>query len=52
MDVAGVAGCKWLLALCDLMPNLCLSLLAADLNLLRVCLEVPVPAPCDSATSC
>ena len=45
------AGCR-LLVLCDLKLNLCLSLLAAFLNLLRACFEVLVPAPFCSAESC
>lgn len=38
------AGCMLLLGLCDVNPSLRLSLLAADLTLLRVCVEVPEPA--------
>ena len=40
------AGCGWLLGLWDLKLNFCLSLLAADLNLLRAWFEVLVPASC------
>ena len=53
LDLAGsAAGCGRLVGMCDLKPNLCLSLLAADLNLLRACFEVLMSTPFDSAASC
>ena len=53
LDGAGsAAGCGWLVGLWDLKLNFCLSLLAANLNLLRACFEVLVPVPFDNAASC
>lgn len=46
------AGCTLLLGLCDVSPSLRLSLLAADLTLLRVCFEVPESASFACDISC